>query len=67
LETYTINMRTDGPVAIFIGRNGHGERVCGNADLAHEPTRVLFESGEPFGAELAVMQDERGRNIAKLA
>lgn len=67
LETYTIHMRTDGPVAIFIGRNGHGERVCGNADLAHEPTRALFESGEPFGAELAVMQDERGRNIAKLA
>ena len=67
LETYTIHMHRDGPVAIFIGRNGHGERVCGNADLTHEPTAKLFEGGEPFGAQLAVMQDKRGRNIARLA
>ena len=67
VETYTINHAKTGSDAVWIGRNERGERVCGNADLAHEPTRALFESGEPFGAKLQVTQDERGRNIGRLA
>ncbi len=66
VETYTINHAKSGKDAVFLGRNQAGERVCGNADLTHEPTRALFEGGVPFGARLAVVQDERGRNIGRL-
>nr|MDJ0644143.1 acetyl-CoA acetyltransferase [Erythrobacter sp.] len=66
VESYTINNAKTGSVAIFIGRDATGERVCGNADLSHEPTRTAFESGEPFGATLAVTQDERGRSIGRV-
>lgn len=67
VESYTINHGKKGSVAIFIGRNDAGERVCGNADLSHGATRALFENGEPFGAKLNVTQDERGLNIGRLA
>ena len=67
VETYTINHGKNGSAAIFVGRNEAGERVCGNADLSHEATRALFEGGEPFDARLAVIQDERGRNIGRVA
>ena len=60
VETYTINYAKTGSDAVFIGRNPAGERVCGNADLSHQPTRDLFEGGEPFGAKLAGHRDERG-------
>ena len=66
VETYTINNAKSGSVAVFIGRNDAGERVCGNADLSHEPTRAAFEGGEPFGLRLSVTRDETGRNIAKI-
>jgi acetyl-CoA C-acetyltransferase len=67
VETYTINHAKTGSDAVFIGRNEKGERVCGNADLADEATRDLFESGEPFGAQLTITQDDRGRNIGRVA
>lgn len=67
VETYTINHSKSGRDAIFIGRNERGERVSGNADMAHEATQSLFESGEPFGAKLAIAKDERGRNIGRVA
>lgn len=67
VETYTISHSKAGSEAIFIGRNPDGERVCGNADMSHEPTRALFESGEPFGAKLTVTRDDRGRNIGRVA
>ncbi len=67
VETYTINHAKSGSVAVWIGRNDVGERVVGNADLDDEPTRAAFESGSPFGARLTVTQDERGRNIGKVA
>ena len=67
VETYTINHSPKGAEAIFIGRSDAGERVVGNADLADEPTRELFEGGEPFGAKLSVKRDERGRNIGRVA
>ena len=67
VESYTINFSKTGSDAVFIGRNADGERVCGNADLTDEATRAAFEGGEPFGAKLSVIGDERGRNIGKLA
>jgi len=67
IETYTINRSPKGDVAIFIGRNPAGERVCGNADLTDPATAAAFEGGAPFGAQLAVVQDERGRNVGRIA
>lgn len=67
VETYTINRTKKGDKAVFLGRNEAGERVCGNADLTHEPTRAAFEGGDPFGARLSVTQDERGRHIGRIA
>ena len=67
VESYTINFSHDRIDTVFVGRDSKGERVCGNADMTHEPTRALFESGEPFGATLTVKQDERGRNIGRVA
>jgi len=67
IETYTINHAKTGSDAVFIGRSESGKRVCGNADMSHEPTRVLFEGGAPFGAKVAVTQDDRGRNIGRVA
>lgn len=67
VETYTINNAKTGSVAVFLGRNANGERVCGNADLEHEATRALFEGGQPFGAKLSVTQDDKGRNIGRVA
>ena len=67
VESYTINYSKTGSDAVFIGRNSAGVRVCGNADLADEATRTAFEGGEPFGAKLTVTQDERRRNMGKLA
>lgn len=66
VETYTINKAKTGSVAVYLGRNDAGERVCGNADLADEATRAAFEGGEPFGARLSVTQDEHGRNIGRV-
>ncbi len=66
VESYTINHGRSGSDAVWIGRNADGERVCGNADLSDEATRSLFESGEPFGAKLSVVQ-ENGRNIGRVA
>ncbi|MBV7259051.1 acetyl-CoA acetyltransferase [Erythrobacter crassostreae] len=67
VETYTINNTKSGSVAIWLGRNDAGERVCGNADLTHQATRVAFEGGRPFGATLSVTQDDKGRNIGRIA
>lgn len=66
VESYTINHTRSGSVAVFIGRNDAGERVVGNGDWEHEPTRTLFESGEPFGAKLSVSRDDRGLNVARV-
>ncbi|MBV7265069.1 acetyl-CoA acetyltransferase [Erythrobacter sp. WH131] len=66
VETYTINNAKTGNVAVWLGRNEAGERVCGNADLSHDTTRKLFEGGDPFGAKLAVHQDSKGRNIGRV-
>ncbi len=67
VETYTIVVTRKGPRIIFFGRNDVGERVVGNGDWSHEPTRVLFESGEPFGARLSVHQNKDGVNIGRVA
>lgn len=66
VESYTINHSKAGPDAIFIGRNASGERVIGNADLTHEPTRQVFESGAPFGVELVIETDTRGKTIGRI-
>ncbi len=66
VETYTINRSPKGDAAIFIGRNAAGERVCGNADLTDPATAAAFEGGAPFGMQLAVVQDERGRNVGRV-
>lgn len=66
IESYTINVTKKGADAVWIGRNNAGERVVGNGDLSHEPTRVAFESGSPFGAKLSVTRDERGRNKGRI-
>ncbi|MEO0463891.1 MAG: acetyl-CoA acetyltransferase [Pseudomonadota bacterium] len=67
VESYTINRGKSGAVAVFIGRDEAGGRVCGNADLTDEATRAVFEEGEPFGDTLIVTRDDRGRNIGRLA
>ncbi len=67
VETYTINRSPKGDQAIFIGRNAAGERVCGNADLTDPATAAAFEGGWPFGAQLTVVQDDRGRSIGRMA
>jgi acetyl-CoA C-acetyltransferase len=67
VETYTIHHTKKGAEAIWIGRDESGGRVAGNADLADEATRALFEAGEPFGDTLKVTRDDRGRNIGRLA
>ncbi|MEL7188954.1 MAG: acetyl-CoA acetyltransferase [Pseudomonadota bacterium] len=66
IESYTINRGKKGDVAVWIGRNADGLRVAGNGDMEDEATRNLFESGQPFGATLSVVQDERGRNIGRV-
>ncbi len=67
VETYTINRSPKGDQAIFIGRNAAGQRVCGNGDLSDPATAAAFEGGWPFGAQMAVVQDERGRSIGRIA
>jgi acetyl-CoA C-acetyltransferase len=67
VETYTINRGPKGAEAIFIGRSAAGERVVGNADLNDPTTAVAFEGGEPFGTRLALMQDDRGRTVGRVA
>lgn len=67
VESYTINRSPKGDQAIFLARNERAERVCGNADMSDPATVAAFESGEPFGARLALTQDERGRIIGRLA
>ncbi len=66
VESYTINHSKTGSDAVFIGRNEAGERVVGNADLTDEATRKVFEGGQPFGAKLSVIRDDRGRNMGKV-
>ena len=66
VESYTINHTKKGSDAVFIGRNSDGERVIGNADLSDEATSAAFSGGEPFGLELSVVQDERGRNMGRV-
>lgn len=66
VETYTINRGPKGAEAIFIGRSAVGERVIGNADLGDPATAAAFESGEPFGAQLALTQDDRGRTVGRV-
>ncbi len=67
VESYTINHTKKGSDAVFIGRCADGLRVVGNADLSDEPTRIVFEGGQPFGVKLTVTRDERGRNIGRVA
>lgn len=66
VETYTINRGPRGAEAIFIGRSDAGERVVGNADLSDPATAEAFEGGEPFGARLALTQDDRGRTVGQV-
>ncbi len=66
VETYTINHTKLGSEAIFLARDEGGARVCGNADLSHEATRVAFEGGEPFGLTLALSRDDAGRTIGRV-
>ena len=66
VESYTINHTKKGADAVFVGRNADGLRVSGNADLGDPATAELFESGDPFGAELSVVQDARGRNVGQV-
>ena len=66
VESYTIAESRHGPVGIVLGRDPHGARVAANADLADEPTRALFETGEPFGARLALSSAGDGRTIARV-
>jgi len=67
VESYTLNHTRKGVDAIFIGRNWQGERVVGNADMSHDATRAMFESGDPFGAKLTVERDADGRDIGRTA
>jgi acetyl-CoA C-acetyltransferase len=67
VETYTINRGPKGDEAIVIARSDAGERVVGNADLTDPATAAAFEGGEPFGARLALAQDERGRTVGRVA
>lgn len=67
VETYTIHRTKKGDQAIWIGRDESGARVAGNADLADEATRAVFEAGEPFGDTLSVTRDKDGCNIGRLA
>ena len=67
VESYTVSMAKGGPRYMYAGLLENGVRVVGNADPAHEQTRALFDSGEPFGARLSVRRDERGLNIARVA
>lgn len=66
VESYTINHSRTGSDAVWIGRNADGARVVGNADLSDDATRAAFESGEPFGVQLNVTRDDRGRNIGRV-
>jgi acetyl-CoA C-acetyltransferase len=67
VETYTINRSPKGDQAIFLGRNERGERICGNADMSDPATAEAFESGEPFGAQLALLRDDKGRTIGRIS
>jgi len=67
VETYTFLTTSKGSRAIFFGRNERGERVMGNGDMDHKPTRTLFESGEPFGARLNMERKEDGLNLGRVA
>jgi acetyl-CoA C-acetyltransferase len=67
VETYTINRGPKGAEAIVIGRSDTGGRVVGNADLTDPATAAAFEGGEPFGLRLSLTQDERGRNVGRIA
>ena len=67
VETYTFLTTSQGSRAIFFARNERGERVMGNGDMDHEPTRALFEGGEPFGALLTIERREGGLNLGRLA
>ena len=67
VETYTFLTTNKGSRAIFFGRNERGERVMGNGDMEHEPTRALFESGEPFGSLLNIERRENGLNLGRVA
>ncbi len=67
VESYTIQHGPKGPEAIIIGRSEAGERVAANADLTDPATADVFASGEPFGWRLALVRDERGRNVGRIA
>ena len=67
VETYTINHGPKGAEAIVIARSDAGERVVGNADLTDPATAAAFAGGEPFGARLALVQDERRRMMGRVA
>ena len=65
IETYTINHTKQGAQVIWVGRDEAGYRIAGNADLDDEATRLLFESGAPFGADVVVTRMSDGRNLAR--
>ncbi|MEP0189838.1 MAG: acetyl-CoA acetyltransferase [Erythrobacter sp.] len=67
VETYTLLTTSQGSRIIFFGRNDAGERVVGNGDWSHEPTRALFEGGEPFGVRLLVRKNDEGVNVGRVA
>ncbi len=67
VETYTFLSTSKGNRAIFFGRNERAERVMGNGDMDHAPTRALFESGEPFGVQLEIERKDSGLNLGRVA
>lgn len=67
VETYTLAVDRDKVTSSVVVRTQSGARALIRPDMTDEPTRALFESGEPFGATLIVTQDDRGRNIGRAA
>lgn len=67
VESYTWAEGKDKITSSVIVRTAAGARALIRPDVTDEPTCELFRGGEPFGAKLTVTQDERGRNIGRLA
>lgn len=67
VESYTWAEEKENVISSVIVRDSAGRRALIRADVDHAATVDLFKSGEPFGATLSVAQDERGRNIGRIA
>lgn len=69
VESYTwaVGRESDKIRSSIIVRTANASRALISPDYEDEPTRALFERGEPFGAQLTVRQDKSGRNIGRVA